>query len=142
MNLNPEPPPADEHDARRYWRQAPTLDRLVAGEYLIDGVFAEMLTTLFDAFRTADPADTPLRHRRSPPQKRVDALRAAVLALLNAGLAPTVQGNKAHLLLMVDLLTVTGRDSAAVFASELRRPGACHPRRSPGSGWTPKSRQF
>ena len=127
MDLDPEPAPADEHDARRYWRQAPTLDGLVAGEYLIDGVFAEMLTTLFDAISTADPADTPLRHRRSPAQKRVDALRAAVLAMLNAGLAPTVQGNKAHLLLMVDLLTLMGRDSAAVFASELRRTGRVSP---------------
>ena len=123
MDLDPTPPPADEHDPRRYWRQTPTIDGLVQGDYLIDGVFAEMLTILFDAFSTADPADTPLRQRRSPAQKRADAMRGAVKAILDAGLAPTVQGTKGHLLMMLDLLTVMGRDQAAVFASELRRTG-------------------
>lgn len=51
----------------------------------------------------------------------------ALMALCDAGPAPTVNGNKAHLLLMVDLLTLLGRDKAAVFASELRRTGRVSP---------------
>jgi hypothetical protein len=114
---------ADERDPRRYWQQYRTIDGMVEGRYLLDGVFGEMLLLLFDAFSTADPADTPLQQRRSPAQQRVDAMRAAVMTLLEAGLAPSVGGNKAHLLLMLDLHTVMGRDQAAVFASELRRTG-------------------
>ena len=45
-------PPCDanENDPRRSWTQWPTLDSMVRGEYLIDPVFAEMITILMDAF--------------------------------------------------------------------------------------------
>ena len=118
---------ADETDPRRFWDQHITGDGMVAGAYLVDGVFGAMLTTLVDAYSTADPDDLPLQRRRSPAQRRCDALRAAVLALLDAGITPTVQGNKAHLLLMLDLHTVMGRDHAAVFAAELARYGRVSP---------------
>ena len=119
----PEPMDADENDARRYWHQYPALDGMVKGDYLVDAVTGEAITTLIDAFSTPDPPDTPPTSRRSPAQKRADAMRAGVFALLAAGAAPTVQGVKPHLLLMLDLLTVMGRDQAAVFASELQRTG-------------------
>lgn len=96
---------------------------MVEGRYLIDAVTGEMITTLIDAFSTPDPAEVPLTSRRCPAQKRADAIRAAVTTLLDAGLAPTVQGNKAHLLLMVDLLKFLNRADAATFATELRRHG-------------------
>ena len=118
---------ADANDPRRGWTQWPTLDGMVRGEYLVDPVFGEMIAILMDAFSTADPADTPLGRRRSPAQQRADAMRAAIKTLLDAGLAPTIQGNKAHLLLMLDLLTVMGRDQAATFAAELRRNGKVSP---------------
>ena len=118
-----EPVAAEDDDPRRYWQHSLTIDGLYAGQYLVGGVLGELITTIFDAYSTADPAELPLTSRRSPAQKRVDAMHAALLALCNAGITPTVQGNKAHLLLMVDLLTLMGRDSAAVFASELRRTG-------------------
>ena len=122
-----EPIEPDEHDPRRFWHQRRTIEGLTQGEYCIDGAFGEMLTILFDAFSTPDPADTPLSRRRSPAHKRADAMRAAVLKLLNAGLAPSLNGNKAHMLLMLDLLTIMGRDQAATFASELRRTGRVSP---------------
>jgi hypothetical protein len=118
---------ADENDPRRFWEQHLTHDGMLAGRYLVDGVFGAMLATLFDAYSTADPDDTPLQRRRVPAQQRCDAMRAAVLALLNAGITPTVQGNKPHLLLMVDLHTVMGRDQAAVFTAELARYGRVSP---------------
>ena len=110
-------------DPRLFWRQHVTLDGLVAGEYLVDPATGETLDVVVDAFCKPDPPDTPLHRRRSPAQKRVAAVQAALMALLDAGLAPTVQGNKAHLLLMVDLHSVMGRDQAAVFAAELGRTG-------------------
>ena len=122
-------PPFDAgpNDPRLYWRQHRTLDGLVQGEYLVDPATGEALTVITDAFSKPDSPDTPLSRRRSPAQKRVAAVQAALLALLDAGMAPAVQGNKAHLLMMVDLLTVMGRDQAAVFTSELARTGRVSP---------------
>ena len=123
-----EPPfDAGPDDPRLFWRQHVTLDGLVAGEYLVDPATGEALDVIVDAFSKPDPPDTPLQRRRSPAQRRLDAVRAALMTLLDAGLAPTVQGNKAHLLLMIDLLTLMGRDQAAVFAAELRRTGRVSP---------------
>ena len=128
-DITGEEPPvdADPNDARRFWRQHPTLDGLVAGEYLVDALLAEMLDVLFDAFSTPEPDGLPAVSRRSAAQIRCDAVRAAVTALLGAGLAPTVQGAKAHLLGMVDLLAVMSRDQAAVVAAEIRRTGRVSP---------------
>lgn len=127
IELDPVPEIADETDPRRYWTQRDTIDGLVQGEYLVDAVFGEMLGLLMDAFSAGDPADTPISRRRVPAQQRADAMRAAVQALLNAGVAPTVQGVKPHLLGMVDLLAVMNRDQAGVVAAELHRTGRVSP---------------
>ena len=121
VELDPIPDVADETDPRRYWTQRPTIDGMTQGEYCVDGVFGEMLAILMDAFSAPDRADTPIRRRRVPAQKRADAMRAAVQTLLNAGVPPTVQGVKPHLLGMFDLLAVMNRDQAAVVAAELHR---------------------
>ena len=126
-DLDPDPDIADETDPRRYWTQRPTIDGLQHIDALVDGVFGEMLAILADAFSVPDPADTPINRRRSPAQIRCDAMRAAVQALLNAGVAPTVQGVKPHLLGMFDLLAVMNRDQAAVVAAELHRTGRVSP---------------
>jgi hypothetical protein len=118
---------AGPDDPRLYWQQHRTLDGLVQGEYLVDPATGEALDVIIDAYSRPDPPDTPLQLRRSPAQRRVAAIQAAIMALLDAGLAPTVQGNKAHLLLMIDLHTLMGRDQAAVFAAELARHGRVSP---------------
>ena len=116
-----------DDDPRRYWHHSLTIDGLYTGNYLVGGILGELISTLFDAYSTADPADAAPTSRRSPAQQRVDAMRAALMALCNAGITPTIQGSKAHLLLMVDLLTLMGRDQAAVFTAELRRTGRVSP---------------
>ena len=123
----PEPADADEHDARRYWHQRRTIDGMVEGSYLVDAVTGEMLDIVMDALSTADPAELPPTSRRSPAQKRADAMRLAVRRLLDAGLAPAIQGNMAHMLGMFDLLQIMTRAEAATFAAELRRHGRVSP---------------
>ena len=121
----PEPavPDGSDEDPRRYWHHSQTLDGLWQGNYLVGGILGEMIAILFDSFATPDPAEMPATSRRAPQQIRVDAMRAAITALLNAGLSPTIQGAKAHLLVMIDLLTLLGREDAATFATQLRRSG-------------------
>ncbi|HVM19581.1 MAG TPA: hypothetical protein VM307_06450 [Egibacteraceae bacterium] len=114
---------AGPDDPRLYWRQYPTVDGMVEGGFCVDAGLAEMLNALYDAYSTPDPPGTPLTSRTTPGQRRVAAMRAAVTALLASGAAPTVQGVKPHLLMMLDLLTVMGRDQAATFAAELARTG-------------------
>lgn len=126
-DLDPTPPPADENDGRRYWTQRSTVDGLVQGEYCVDGLTGEMISILMDAWSVPDSADTPASRRRVPAQRRADAMRAAVKALLDSGISPTVQGVKPHILGMFDLLSIMNRDQAAVFAAELHRTGRVSP---------------
>lgn len=62
------PEDVTDDDPRRYWNHSLTIDGLYAGSYVVGGILGELITTVFDAFGTPDPADTPLRQRRSPAQ--------------------------------------------------------------------------
>lgn len=134
----PPVPEGSDEDPRRFWRHHLTIDGLWDGEYLVGGILGEMIATIFDAFGTPDHAELPPTSRRSPSQQRVDAMRAAITALLNAGMAPTIQQARAHLLVMIDLLTLLGREEAATFITELRRTGQVSPAQRLALGSTQK----
>ena len=118
-----EPIVADHNDPRRYWHQHRTYDGMVEGSYCLDGVAGEAIASIFDAYATADPADLPPSSRRSPAQRRADAMRAALLEFFAAGPKANIQGQPATILGMFDLLKVMDPTSARSIDGELRRTG-------------------
>jgi len=85
----------------------------------LDQVAAEYLLTALDALTVPDPPDTPATQRRTPGQRRADALGEMAKRVLDRGLTPTVQGVRPHLLLTTDL--------AGLLADDTSRPAAAAP---------------
>lgn len=97
------PLPQGGPDVRRHLAVWPGVDGLGQIAGTLDQLDTEALLTVLDALETADPPDTPPEQRRSPGQRRADALGLLARLALDKGLAPTVQGAKPHLLLTADI---------------------------------------
>ncbi len=99
----------DEQAARRRrsvrsWRRD---DGMYEGRWLLDPVTGEYVDTMLRAFEVPDPAGTPVELRRSPEQRRADALAQAAQVALDAGAAPEQGGTKPHVSIVVPLDTLT-----------------------------------
>ncbi|MDQ3707950.1 MAG: HNH endonuclease [Actinomycetota bacterium] len=110
-------------DERRHldlWRG---LDGLWEIRGTLDPLAGEALATVLDALDLPDPPGTAAAQRRSPGQRRADALEALARQALDAGTTPTVGGNKPHVLCVVDIATLVGEDDAADRSPRLRHSG-------------------
>ena len=99
----PESEPAPGSDPRRGLTLSPTVDGLWDLQGTLDLLAGEGLAAVLEALETPDPPDTPEAQRRSPAQRRADALGALVDLVMDQGLTPEVGKLKPHLLLSVDL---------------------------------------
>jgi len=111
-------------DERRHldlWRG---LDGLWEIRGTLDPIAGETLATVLNALDLPDPAGTPAGQRRSPGQRRAEALEALARRVLDAGNIPTVNGNKPHVLCVVDIATLVGADDEAQRCPRLRYTGA------------------
>lgn len=114
-------------DPRRALRLKPSVDGLVEPDGPLDPVTAEWLRTLLDAFDTPDPSDTPADQRRSPAQRRHDALHEMLTKVAAHPDTPTLHGARPHVLAMVDVATLAGVDCQATRAPRLRHGGEITP---------------
>lgn len=99
-------------DPRRELTLLPSIDGLAEVRGTLDPLDAEALATLLDAYETPDPPDTPADRVRSAAQRRADAFSAMLKALLASHTTPAVNGYRAHILAVVDLLALLGLDTA------------------------------
>ena len=88
---------------RTWWRD----DGMYELHGLYDPVNGEYVETMLRAFEVPDPAGTPEELKRSPEQRRADALAQAAQVALDAGQAPEAGGVKPHVSVVVDLDTLT-----------------------------------
>ncbi|MBW3659620.1 MAG: HNH endonuclease [Actinobacteria bacterium] len=93
---------------RTGWRD----DGMYEGHLLLDPVSGEAFDTVLRAFTTFDAPDTPDELRRTPEQRRADALVQAASVALDAGEAPAVGGEKPHVSVVVAAHTLAGDDGA------------------------------
>jgi len=125
-------------DPRRHLDVWAGVDGLGEIRGTLDQVAAEYLLTALDALTVPDPPDTPATQRRTPGQRRADALGQLAKRVLDRGLTPTVQGVKPHLLLTTDLAglltddTATPTRSGAAAVTGGRRNGRRHPGQTDG----------
>lgn len=103
--------------------------KLFAGLAPVDG---EIVDTALQAYTTQDPKDTPKGLRRTPKQKRADALVDMARAALRAAEAPTSGGVRPHVSVLVDyddLIAETGgtatTGSGQIISGEAARRLAC-----------------
>lgn len=124
-----DPDPASDAtpgDPRREVHASTTFDGLVKLDATLDQLTGEKLLTLLDTLETPDPADTPLHQRRSPAQRRHDALADALDRLLATDQLPTTHGAKPHLLVLLDLHRL-GADDWTIRRAWLPRTGDLPP---------------
>ena len=69
----------------------------------VDPLLAEKLHVVTNALSEPDLADTPVEDRRTPTQRRHDALDEALTRMLDVGELPTVRREKPHISLTADL---------------------------------------
>ncbi|MDQ3538600.1 MAG: 13E12 repeat family protein [Actinomycetota bacterium] len=121
-----EPPELADNgpDEGRHLDVWPTIDGLWQIRGLLDTLAGEALATALNALDLPDPAGTPAGQRRSPGQRRADALEALARRVLDAAATPTVGGSKPHLLCVVDIATLVGDDGQAARSPRLRHTGA------------------
>ncbi len=110
-------------DERRHLDLWPTIDGLWEIRGLLDTLAGEALATALDAVDLPEPAGTPASQRRSPGQRRADALEALARRVLDTAATPTVGGSKPHLLCVVDIATLVGADDEAARSPRLRHTG-------------------
>lgn len=124
-----QPAPLIEHgpDERREFRLHRGLDGLWDARGTLDPIAGEAMATLLDALDTPDPPDTPAERRRSPAQRRADALDGIVQRALRSANLPTVHGAPPHILAIVDLATLAGADDQATITPRLRHGGDIAP---------------
>ncbi|MGH3441799.1 MAG: DUF222 domain-containing protein [Nitriliruptorales bacterium] len=79
----------------------------------LDPVTQEMFESLLHAFTTPDETETPDNQQRTPAQVRHDAFDAILSAASEHPDVGSVHGAKPHVLLMIDLQTLLGRDDLA-----------------------------
>jgi hypothetical protein len=101
---DPEDLPAGPRDARRELYLHPTIDGLWALAGTLDTLTGEKLAAFLDALEQPDDPDTPPARRRSPAQRRHDALEDLLDRAAGLEDLPTVHGRPPHILGMIDLL--------------------------------------
>ena len=104
----------EEGDKRRErrFRMTDTPDGGVAFSGLAYGIAAELARSALDAFRRPDAAD----EHRTPEQRSADAFEQMCDAALRLGDAPTVHGERPHVILLVEEAALQREAGAAVFA--------------------------
>jgi len=105
-------------DARREFSVRAMFGGLGEVHGWLDQVDTELLQTLLDALDQPDPEGTPWPGR-TPAQRRADAFGRLLRLVADAGVAPTVQGVKPHLLLSVDLARLLGVAADDPLAEDL-----------------------
>lgn len=86
---------------------------LVPVDGLLDPLTAEKLQVVTNALSTPDPAEVPAEARRTPTQRRHDALDEALSRLLDQGELPTVRRERPHIEVTVELTELlTGAGTA------------------------------
>jgi len=103
----------DGPDERRELSLHRGIDGLGELRATLDRLDCEALATLLDAWHEPDPPDTPPERRRTAGQRRADAFSAMLQALLACDDTPTVEGYRAQILAVVDLLSLLGLDRLA-----------------------------
>ena len=115
-------------ERRAHRRRRASLVRRSDGMWDLHGLLpeeqGEALATALDAFRTFDPAGTPLREERSPEQRTADALGELVAAVLRSGQGPTSGGVLPQLNVVVPLEAL---DPDGVAVGELAHGGVLSP---------------
>lgn len=106
-------------DPRRTFQLAQTVDGLWDVRGLLDAVTGARLDGLLRAHDVPDPSGTPEGDRRTPTQRRHDALDRVLRAAEEHPDASSVHGSKPRLLLTVDLLTLLGRPDLATRTTRL-----------------------
>ncbi len=94
------------HD-RRYLHLSPGLDGLIAIDGLLDAEAGALVLSAITALSGPLPGET-----RSPAQRRADALTELAQRAMDAGSLPESGGERAHVNLVVDLVTLEGRTGA------------------------------
>ena len=101
-----DPDAADEAAVRRYEQRglsaATTLDGMVAGSFLLEPAVGSALLTALDAAAPLEKGD-----RRTPPQRRADALGDIVRHFLSTGDVPRTSGARPH------VIVTTTRDGSS-----------------------------
>lgn len=90
-------------------------------------LLGEVLRQVNTVYGRPDPADTPVRQRRSAGQRFHDAVLAALTVALDHHPGATIDGVKTHIGVFVDLFTIMGADELATIK----------PRLASGKGITP-----
>ncbi|HEX9888370.1 MAG TPA: DUF222 domain-containing protein [Nitriliruptorales bacterium] len=80
---------------------------------LLDPLTADKLRTVINALGQPDAGDVPAEARRSPAQRRHDALDEACSRLLDLGQLPTVRRERPHITVFVNLADLTAGVGAA-----------------------------
>lgn len=101
---------ARDRRAARWWR---TDDGGVEGTFRLDGVAGAVVTTALDALTRPDPADTPDELRRTPTQRRADALTALARQALDRGDLPVVRTVRPHVTVTVPVTMLAATDDEA-----------------------------
>ncbi len=107
---------AEDAERRRHARRRGALtktnDAMTALNAQFAGYQAELAHTAVNAFRRHDLEG----ERRTPEQRTADAIAAAFQAALDAGTTSTKHGVRPHVVITVDMETVTGQPGAPTVA--------------------------
>jgi hypothetical protein len=103
---DPDELPTGPRDVRRELRLHTTIDGLWNLVGTLDAATGEKLAALLDALDRPDGADTPPEQRRSPAQRRHDALDDVLDRAMAADDLPEVHGRRPHVLAMIDLFAL------------------------------------
>lgn len=101
---------ARERRSARWWRED---DGSVRGDFHLDAIAGETFVTAIDALAQPDPADTPDGLRRSPTQRRADALTALARLALDRGETPLVRTVRPHVTVTVPVSMLAESDADA-----------------------------
>lgn len=122
-----EPLPDAGPDPRRSFDVRPGVDGLGQVHGVLDPLTTEWLLTVLEAFETPDEPDTPAHQRRTPSQRRHDALHEMLVGVAANPETPTLQGARPHVLALVDVATLIGADTEATRTPTLRHTGPVSP---------------
>lgn len=107
-------------DVRRELFLSSTIDGLWDLRATLDAVTGERMRGLLDVLSTPDPADTPPDRKRSPAQRRHDALDTILRSAEEHPDLPSAHGARPHVLLTLDLATLLDGPDQASRSARLR----------------------
>lgn len=110
--------------ARRRLHVSATLGGMVRVDGDLDPETGETVVTALRAVQDADARASDPADRRTPAQRRADALGEVCRQWLDSGSRPRVAGERPHVTVTVDLETLRGRAGAL---SEFDHVGPAHP---------------